>query len=180
MLVRSAIVVVAVLLTTGLPTSVVAQTSAVPKAPAKFDKLDPLSFLAGSCWKGTFTGRAVTDEHCFRWIMGGRFLRDHHTVRGDSVPYEGETTYAWDDAEKRITYWYIALPGYYSHGIVEAQDHALVFHDNLVMSTERHLISTWTGSGPDAYTVRVKEISGDKSKELWSMEMRRSRAIARE
>ncbi|MFL5636085.1 MAG: hypothetical protein ACJ79F_05165 [Gemmatimonadaceae bacterium] len=169
---RSAIVVAAACVNIGLPASSRAQ------AQARFDKLDPLSFLAGSCWKGTFTGRTVTDEHCFEWIMGGRFLRDRHVVRGDSVPYEGETTYAWDAAEKRITYWYIALPGFYSHGNVDFADHSLVFHDNLVTSTQRQLLTTWTGSGPDAYTVRVEEISGGKSKELWSMVMQRSRTIA--
>jgi hypothetical protein len=165
---RSAIVVAAACVNPGLPRSAAAQ------APATFDKLAPLSFLAGSCWKGTFTGRAVTDEHCFEWIMGGRFLRDHHVVRGDSTPYEGETTYAWDAANKRITYWYIALPGYYSHGTVEAVDHSLVFHDNLVTATEQQQLATWSGSGPDAYTVRVQEISNGKSKELWSMVMHRS------
>ncbi len=168
MLVRSAIVVVAAYLNIGLAVSSAAQ------APVTFDKLQPFSFLAESCWKGTFAGRAVTDEHCFEWIMGGRFLRDHHVVRGDSVPYEGETTYAWDAAQKRIIYWYIALPGFYSHGNVEAVDHALVFHDNLVTSTQRQLVTTWRGSGPDAYTVRVEEISNGKSKELWSMVMHRS------
>lgn len=168
MLVRSAIVVVAAYLNIGLAASSAAQ------APAKFDKLQPLSFLAGSCWKGTFTDRAATDEHCFEWIMGGRFLRDHHVVRGDAEPYEGETTYAWDAAEKRIAYWYIALPGYYSHGNVEAADHALIFHDTLVLSTTQQLLATWRASGPDAYTVHVEEISNGKSKELWSMVMRRS------
>jgi hypothetical protein len=167
---RSAMVVVAAYVNIGLPVSSAGQ------APATFDKLQPFSFLAGSCWKGTFAGRAVTDEHCFQWIMGGRFLRDHHVVRGDSVPYEGETTYAWDAAEKRIIYWYIALPGFYSHGNVEHAGHALVFHDNLVTSTQRQLLTTWRGSGPDAYTVRVEEVSNGKSKELWSMVMRRTRA----
>jgi hypothetical protein len=167
---RRVIAVVATCVSVCLPVLSTAQT------PASTDKLQPLSFLAGSCWKGTFTGRAVTDEHCFEWIMGGRFLRDHHVVRGDSVPYEGETTYAWDAAQKRITYWYIALPGFYSQGNVEAADHALVFHDNLVMSTERQLLTTWRGSGADAYTVRVEEISGGKSKELWSMVMHRQPA----
>jgi hypothetical protein len=165
---RSAIVVLAAYLNIGLAGSSAAQT------PATFDKLQPLSFLAGSCWKGTFADRPATDEHCFEWIMGGRFLRDHHVVRGDSVPYEGETTYAWDAAEKRITYWYIALPGYYSHGNVEAADHALVFHDTLVLSTPQQLLATWRASGPDAYTVRVEEISNVKSKELWTMVMHRS------
>jgi hypothetical protein len=153
----------------GTPRSSDAQT-----APA-FDKLQPLAFLAGSCWKGTFTGRTVTDEHCFQWIMNGRFLRDHHVVSGDSAPYEGETTYAWDPVQKRITYWYIALPGFFSEGSVEAVDAALVFHDNLVTATPQQLRSTWRRSGPDSYSVRVDDITGGKSKEAWSMVMRRTR-----
>jgi len=143
---------------------------------ATFDKLQPLAFLAGSCWKGTFAGRAVTDEHCFRWVYDGRFLRDHHVVRGDSIPYEGESTYAWDGAQKRIVYWYIAQPGFYSQGTVEPTAGALVFHDNLVTSSSRQLLTTWRQTGPDAYTVRVEELSDGKTKELWSMVMQRSRS----
>ena len=149
---------------------------AAGQQPAAFDKLHPLEFLAGSCWKGTFTGRSVTDEHCFRWIYGGHFLRDRHVVVGDSVPYSGESTYAWDGAQNRIVYWYIALPGYYSHGHVESVDGSLVFRDSLVTSTERQLRATWRRSGPDAYTVLVEEVTGGASKELWTMVMRRSRA----
>ena len=145
--------------------------SVVPPSP-----LQPLAFLAGSCWKGTFTGRSVTDEHCFKWIYDGRFLRDHHTVVGDSVPYEGETTYAWDAEQKQIVYWYIALPGFYSRGDVEPGADALLFHDNLRTTQARQLRTTWRRSGPDAYTVRVEDITGGQSKELWSMMMRRSRA----
>ncbi len=141
-----------------------------------FDKLQPLAFLAGSCWKGTFAGRAVTDEHCFSWIYGGRFLRDQHVVSGDSVPYRGETTYAWDGAQKRIVYWYIALPGFYSSGSVAPENEALLFRDNLFTSTPRQLLTTWRRSGVDAYTVRVEEVTNGSSKELWSMEMHRSRA----
>ena len=151
-----------------------ASASAQIAAPSA--NLQPLAFLAGSCWKGTFAGRTVTDEHCFSWIYNGRFLRDHHVVRGDSVPYEGETTYAWDAPAKRITYWYIALPGFYSQGNVEPSDGALVFHDNLVTSSSRKQLVTWRRSGPDAYTVRVEEVSDGTSKELWSMVMQRSRA----
>jgi hypothetical protein len=174
MLLRSAIVLVAACAHVGMPRSSSAQAS------GSFDKLDPLSFLAGSCWKGTFTGRTATDEHCFQWIMGGRFLRDHHVVRGDTAPYEGETTYAWDAAHKRITYWYIALPGYYSQGTVEAGDHSLVFHDNLVMATEQQQLATWSASGPDAYTVRVEGITDGRTRELWTMVMHRSGTALKE
>ena len=39
---------------------------------------------------------------------------------------------------------------------------------------QRQLLTTWRGSGPDAYTVTVEEISNGKSKEFWSMVMHRS------
>lgn len=164
-----------VVLLVGLTFSGAAPRSSPAQTSAPFDKLQPLAFLAGSCWKGTFTGRAVTDEHCFTWKYGRRFLRDRHAVVGDSLPYEGETTYAWDAPQNRIVYWYIALPGFYSHGQVEAADGALRFQDNLVTSKERELRITWRRSGADAYTVHVEEVTGGNAKELWSMVMQRSR-----
>ena len=145
----------------------------IPHPPSP---LQPLAFLAGSCWKGSFTGRSVTDEHCFKWIYDGRFLRDHHIVVGDSVPYEGESTYAWDAASKQIVFWYIALPGFYSHGTVAPTDSVLLFHDNLQTADARQMRTTWRRSGPDAYIVRVEEITGGTSKVWWTMEMKRSRA----
>jgi hypothetical protein len=164
-----------VVLGVGLIVSGVSSRSSAAQTSAAFDKLQPLAFLAGSCWKGTFKGRTVTDEHCFAWKYGGRFLRDRHVVRGDSLPYEGETTYAWDAPQNRIVYWYIALPGFYSHGQVESADGALRFRDNLVTSTERELRITWRRSGADAYTVLVEEVTSGNAKELWSMVMQRSR-----
>ncbi|HJP61048.1 MAG TPA: hypothetical protein VJ865_13665 [Gemmatimonadaceae bacterium] len=151
----------------------IAQTSTSTPPPASH--LSPLAFLAGSCWKGTFAGRNVTDEHCFTWIYNGRFLRDHHIVVGDSVPYEGETTYAWDAAQKQIVYWYIALPGFHSRGTVAPNENALVFDDNLRTNQARKLRTTWRRSGADSYTVRVEDVTGGNAKEMWSMEMKRSR-----
>jgi|SRR6478672_629842 len=159
------------------PTSI-AQTAIGGSAKREVGRveLQPLAFLAGSCWKGTFTGRSVTDEHCFKWIYNGRFLRDHHIVVGDSVAYEGESTYAWDTPSKQIVFWYIALPGFYSHGTVAPSDSVLLFHDNLQTVDARQMRTTWRRSGPDAYIVRVEEITGGTSKVWWTMEMKRSRA----
>jgi hypothetical protein len=150
-----------------------AQTSSNPSSPAS--PLQSLGFLAGSCWKGTFAGRNVTDEHCFKWVYNGRFLRDHHIVVGDSAPYEGETTYAWDAGRKEIVYWYIALPGFYSHGTVAPSDSALTFHDSLRMGEGRQLRTTWHRSGADSYTVRVEDVTDGTAKQMWSMEMKRTR-----
>ena len=159
--------------------SIVTISAAQPssaQASSPSTHLDGLAFLAGSCWKGTFAGRNVTDEHCFTWIYNGRFLRDHHIVVGDSVPYEGETTYAWDPGQKQIVYWYIALPGFYSHGTVSPSDSTLVFDDHLRTTQARQLRTTWQRTGEDTYTVRVADVTDGKTKELWSMVMRRSRS----
>jgi hypothetical protein len=140
------------------------------------EHLQPFAFLEGSCWRGTFAGRSVTDEHCFQGIFGGRFLRDRHVVRGDSVPYEGETTYAWDPQHGQVVYWYIALPGFHSTGHVEFPDSSIVFRDTVVSASgRRELRSTWRRSGVDSYTIRVEERTANATNELWSMEMRRFR-----
>jgi hypothetical protein len=40
----------------------------------------PLAFLIGHCWRGTFPNSEVTDEHCFSWVYGDKFVRDQHVV----------------------------------------------------------------------------------------------------
>jgi hypothetical protein len=94
----------AVVLATAILTLAASVSPARAQAGGR-DAFAPMSFLAGHCWRGTFRDRpTVTDEHCFEWVYGGRFLRDRHVVRGDSVPYEGETLFAWDHHENRIVY----------------------------------------------------------------------------
>ena len=155
--------------------SFAAQESAPPTPLAAFE---PMSFLAGSCWQGAFRDRpAVTDEHCFEWVYGGKFLRDTHVVRGDAQPYEGETLYAWDSESKRIVYWYIARPGFFSTGHVEPAEGRLVFIDTVKQAARtRDLRTTWTRTGTDTFTVQTDEHTGGKVTALWSMEMRRTRA----
>ena len=52
-----------------------ANGTAPPAAPPA-QGYQPLAFLVDHCWKGTFPGGQVTDEHCFSWIYGGKFVRD--------------------------------------------------------------------------------------------------------
>jgi hypothetical protein len=135
----------------------------------------PMSFLAGSCWKGAFKDRpSVTDEHCFEWVYGGKFLQDKHVVRGDSLPYEGQTMFAWNSQAKRVVYWYIALPGFYSTGTVDAKDQRIMFIDDLHEAAgRRDLRSVWVRTGAETFSVRTEDHTGGTVKELWSMEMRR-------
>lgn len=137
----------------------------------------PMAFLAGHCWRGSFRDRPqVTDEHCFEWVYDGKFLRDTHVVRGDSVPYEGQTTFAWHPQDRRIVYWYIARPGFHSTGHVVPGGERLEFVDDLRQAGgQRDLRSFWVRTGPDAFTVRTEDHTGGVVRELWSMEMRRVR-----
>ena len=68
--------------------------------------LQPLSNLAGHCWRGSAPANAGEDTHCFEWVYGGQHLRDRHvvTVKGKPV-YEGETLYSVEGDAVTFTYW---------------------------------------------------------------------------
>src|SRR5262249_3787092 len=103
--------------------------AALPLVAAAADSpYQPLAFLAGHCWKGTFPDGKQTDEHCFSWIYDGKFLRDQHTVHGGGHPdYLGESIYFWNSASKRVEYLYIENQGGYSQGPVATEGRTLVF-----------------------------------------------------
>ena len=74
----------------------------------------PIEFVVGSCWVGTFPDGKQTDEHCFDWAYGRKFIRDHHVVRG-GAPYEGETLYAWNPVERQVVFTYWSSDGLHGH-----------------------------------------------------------------
>jgi hypothetical protein len=117
----------------------------------------PLEFLVGHCWKGTFPDSQVTDQHCFSWIYGGKFVRDQHVVHhGGGKPDDfGESIYLWDASSQQLQYLYIESAGGYSRGTVSAEGDALVFPaatytENGRAQTYR---SRWHHAAPDAYDV---------------------------
>jgi hypothetical protein len=124
----------------------------------------PLAFLAGHCWKGTFPDGKQTDEHCFAWVYGGKFLRDVHTVRGAShADFQGESIYFWNSAAKQIEYLYIEDQGGFSRGSVGTAADALVFPPTSYVEngkTETYR-SRWQRAGEDAYDVVTEFQSGD-------------------
>ena len=101
----------------------------------------PLAFLVGHCWKGTFPDGKATDEHCFSWIYGGKFVRDEHVVhRGDGHPDGlGESIYASG----------------FSRGTVSGEGDALVFPpaSYLEKGETQTYRSRWQPAGQDAYDV---------------------------
>jgi hypothetical protein len=126
-------------------------------APAQTQGMyQPLEFLAGHCWKGSFPGRKRSDEHCFSWIYGGRFLRDVHTLRGEGRPdAHGESIYLWNSSAKQIEYLYIESEGGFSRGPVATDKEALVFPDTSFVENGKTQIyrSRWQRSGTKAYDV---------------------------
>jgi hypothetical protein len=116
----------------------------------------PLEFLAGHCWMGSFPGGKRTDEHCFSWIYGGKFLRDVHTLRGEGLPdAQGESIYLWNSSARQIEYLYIESEGGFSRGPVATDKDALVFPDTSFVENGRTQVyrSRWQRSGETAYDV---------------------------
>lgn len=133
----------------------------------------PMAFLVGSCWKGTFPDGKSTDEHCYEWLWGGKFIRDRHVVKSSRPDYEGETVFAWDATKKQIVFWYVTNQGFYTTGTLEPRDGELVVPETVVGDKTSEMKTVIRPSGPDAYTVRseMKEASGWK--EQWTMELKR-------
>lgn len=92
------------------------------------DALQPMSFLAGHCWKGNIPATASTDEHCFEWVLNGHVIRDTHVVRTAGKPdYRGETTYYWSPIANAIEYLYLENAGGMSRGTMETVANTLYF-----------------------------------------------------
>jgi hypothetical protein len=140
-------------LTTALP----ANSTAAAEEGGGAAPLEPLSFLAGHCWKGVFPGTRITDEHCFSWVYGGKFLRDRHVVRSDPNAQEkgGETIYLWNSKTRAIEYLYIESDGGYLRGSVSSDGATLNFPESQYTEDgqEQGVRSRWQRAGDDAYDV---------------------------
>ena len=120
-------------------------------APPLRAELEPLRFLVGHCWRGTFAGGEV-DTHCFEPAQGGQHVRDRHEVTGGKRAYAGETLYSWNAS--RIEYAYWNSSGGVSRGTVDPQGTTLGFDDELYTGPDgkQMKISTrWERLGDDAY-----------------------------
>jgi hypothetical protein len=125
--------------------------------------LEPLAFLAGHCWQGTFEDGKTTDRHCFSWIYDGKFLRDQHIVHHGAGQPDGlgESIYFFDAGTRELQYLYIESAGGFSRGSVASEGSTLVFpattyNDAGSRQTYR---SRWQRTGSDGYQV-VTEFQG--------------------
>jgi hypothetical protein len=137
----------------------------------------PLEYLAGYCWKGTFPDGKQTDEHCFSWMYGGRFLRDRHTVRADGhADSLGETIYFWNSGARQLEYLYVESGGGFSRGVVGIAPGVLVFPptsyvENGQTQTYR---SRWSHADDAAYDVVTEFQAGAAWKEGFKVHMVRT------
>ena len=135
----------------------------------------PLAFLVGSCWVGEFPGGKMTDEHCFEWMYDRKFIRDRHVVRGGK-PYEGESLYGWDAANKRIAFWYFNSAGQVTTGHFEFRGDTITIPERV--QTAKGVVeqrATWTRVGDDTYRIWQGQLADGAWKTLWTMDMKRRR-----
>src|SRR4029077_15471820 len=98
----------------------------------------------------------ATDEHCFSWIYGGKFVRDEHVVHRDGRPDEfGESIYVWDGAARELQYLYIESAGGFSRGTVALEGATLVFPPTRYVEkgVEQTYRSRWQHAASGEYDV---------------------------
>ena len=118
--------------------------------------LQPLAFLAGSCWQGDLPGGQGTDTHCFTAMLGGHFLRDRHRVTPGG--YAGETLYRWDRAAQRIRFDYYSSLGMVMSGTASAEANGATFAPEAVGPDGRPMPmrARWRRDGADFYVVTTE------------------------
>ncbi|HYI63379.1 MAG TPA: hypothetical protein VEW71_00685 [Allosphingosinicella sp.] len=151
--------------------------SAQAQGPAVNSQLEPLAFLVGSCWRGTFPDGRRTDTHCFTPVHSGAFVRDRHVVEGAPQPYSGETLYRWDAESRVIRFNYYASDGSHSAGTALSAANGLVFPEETHRAPDGNAMlirSSWTRDGEDAYVVLSEAREGEAWRRLWQMRMVRT------
>ncbi|MBO9713992.1 hypothetical protein [Sphingomonas sp.] len=115
------------------------------------ERLAPLDFLVGHCWRGTLpTGEA--DVHCFR--AGADSVTDHHDVlRAGKPVYSGDTLYRWDAAAGAIAFTYSSVGKVIGQGHVRPIEGGLDFgSSDYGDGADKVTIATrWLRVGGDAY-----------------------------
>lgn len=144
------------------------------------EALKPLAFLAGYCWNGKFSDGKRTDEHCYEWVYGGKFLRDRHVVSGGSEPYQGETLYFWDSESKAIAYIYFNSDGGVSRGTLKAEGDQLLFPAERYNEggKSREFSTTITRDGEQGYASVTHELKDGARVEAWRTSFKRGAAIS--
>lgn len=142
--------------------------SAQEAAEAK-DVLPGLGWLAdlsGSCWTGTTSEGKMKDTQCYG-TQYGKFLRGTIQLSNlgedpGKAPYEGDSVWAWDPKQKKISFYYWSSAGTFgvSEGSVEGE--MIRFPDPpKVDARQPPTRSTWIRLDENSFKViREKRIKG--------------------
>jgi hypothetical protein len=144
------------------------------------EPLKPLAFLGGYCWNGTFADGKKTDEHCYEWVFGGKFLRDRHVVRGGKAPYQGETLYFWDSEARKIAYIYFNSDGGVSRGTLTAKGDQLFFPAERYSEggKTREFSTTISRDGERGYASITHELKDGTRMEAWRTSFKRGAPVS--
>jgi uncharacterized protein YndB with AHSA1/START domain len=135
--------------------TVAAALALAAEPPPLREGLEPLAFLVGHCWQGTFERTGERDTHCFEPVYGGQHIRDRHEVTGGSGTYAGETFYSVQ-APGEVAFTYFNSLGGVSRGTMRGEPGRLNFGDEHYRGADGReiLISVaWRQVGDDAYEV---------------------------
>jgi hypothetical protein len=151
---------------------VLAGTASTAAPPAHFE---PLAFLAGHCWRGTFPDGKSRDTHCYAWALGGAHLRDTHAVCGEGDPYLGETFYSWDPEAETVAFRYFNSLGGVSEGHLEFGPDGIRSPEERYVDErgEQVLRSTIVPVDAAHYRARTEQRVDGRWVEAWTVEFTR-------
>lgn len=129
--------------------SLAALALAAAEPPPLRQGLEPLAFLVGHCWRGTFAN-GEQDTHCFEGVYSGQHVRDRHEVTGGARAYRGETLYSWDGTANAVTYTYWNSQGGISRGTMRPRDGRLDFGEESYTDPQGRRITISTHWRPAA------------------------------
>ncbi len=117
--------------------------------------MQPFTFVAGFCWRGTFPDGRRTDTHCFSPIYSGSYMMDRHVVEGAPTPYSGETLFRRDVMARRVGFTYRASDGSVTQGHAVPIEGGLSFPEEhrAADGTVSPIRTIWMRDGADAYNV---------------------------
>lgn len=136
------------------------------------DRLAPLRFLVGFCWRASFPEGASDDTHCFTEMYGRSFIRDRHLVQGHDPDYRGETIYHVDSATNQISFRYWSSIGGVSDGVAVSVEGGVLFpaeHHVREDGSEVDMRSSIKQEGADRYVSVAEQLVDGHWRELWRM-----------
>ena len=160
----------------GLVTLALGTFAAAAAAEAPPGPLEPLAWLAGSCWSGTFADGKTKDLVCYEWAFDGMFLRSRHRVTGGPEPYSGETLFSFEKATGTIRFdYYNSLGDVMRSSAVSTADGVSFPVENASYAgAPIELRSAWTRRGADGYSAITERRYGEEWRAILVIEFVRS------